>query len=277
MGFWESLFKPKAQKEDEAEKSARIMERLKARRGQETGKWLAIMENASKAPPPVGPPPTIEDIDKREVLDEVPYTPPLETQYTPLYAQEQPPERLPAGALGNQTVAGVEKFFTELKRQADEYNTNCQGGDFELMVNAPEYTFEKPHDESTYDDSKTLSIFKGSIVAQHWAMLVQGYEDRIEVYIISADEILNYTLNDIRNTGVSPFMLVESVLNEGKRVWSIEGTAVSEATMPALAQVLLGDLIRVDTGTMSESELFANAQGGLKLGVNVAQGYQAPA
>ncbi len=87
------------------------MERLKARRGQETGKWLALMEDASReAPAPTGPAPTIEDIDQREVLDEAPYVPPLAAQFAPMStstgnAAAPSTEEVEE----NRTVAGVEK------------------------------------------------------------------------------------------------------------------------------------------------------------------------
>ncbi len=39
-------------------------------------------------------------------------------------------------------------------------------------------------------------------------MLVQGYEEKIDVYVIAADEILNFTLNDIRKSGETAYMTV---------------------------------------------------------------------
>lgn len=95
MGFFDKLFKPKPQPEEESEDDAKkrsdeLMERLKMRRGQETGKWLLMMENASKEPPPAGPPPTIEGIDERQILEEQPYTPPIEAQFMSLSPDDNP-------------------------------------------------------------------------------------------------------------------------------------------------------------------------------------------
>lgn len=88
MSFFDKLFKAKSQPEEtedeEKKRSDELMERLKMRRGQETGKWLLMMENASKEPPPAGPPPTIEGIDHRQILDEKPYSPPIEAQFMSL-------------------------------------------------------------------------------------------------------------------------------------------------------------------------------------------------
>lgn len=271
MGFFANLFKPKSQPEEDANQSALMMERLKARRGQETGKWLALMENSNQVLPPSGPSPTIEDVDQRETLDEAPYVPPLEAQSANL-SDLGAPDAVPDGALENPTVAGVQKLFAEFQRQANEYNASADT-QLLLQVHQPEFTFE----ESTYESRNSIqkiNVFKGYIVAQHWAMLVQGYEDKVDIYIIAADEILNFTVNEIRKAGVTPFMTIESTMVDGKRLWNVSGTKISPDTLPLLAKELLGDLIRIASGTMSEEELFAEHQTGLKLGETVAQGYK---
>ncbi|MBS1955220.1 MAG: hypothetical protein JST89_13620 [Cyanobacteria bacterium SZAS-4] len=273
MGWLDNLFKPKAQPEEDANRSTLMMERLKARRGQETGKWLALMEDASReAPAPTGPAPTIEDIDKRDVLDEAPYVPPLAAQFAPMSDNISVAPSPTAEEEGNRTVAGVQMLFAEFQRQADEYNASADT-QMMLTVNHPTFTFEAPNYEESSNPSARISIFKGYVVAQHWAMLVQGYEEKIDVYVIAADEILNFTLNDIRNSGVSPYMTVESAMVDDRRVWNIAGTPISLDTIPLLSKELLGDLIRVSTGTMDESELFTDLKTKLKLGETVGKGY----
>lgn len=273
MGFFANLFKPKSQPEEDVDRSVLMMERLKARRGQETGKWLALMESGSRVPPPSGPPPTIEDVDKREILDEAPYVPPLEAQ---IACFSEPEAAAPDAARVNQTVAGVEKLFAEFQRQADEYNSSAVTSQLTLIVHPPEFTFEveEPNYEDSHDPVQKIGVFKGHVVAQHWALFVQGYEDKVDIYIISADEILNFTLNEIRKAGVIPFMTVESTMVDGKRLWNVGGTRICLDTLPLLAKELLGDLIRIATGTMSEEELFADYQTELKLGETVAHGYK---
>lgn len=273
MNFFANLFKPKSQPEEDVDRSVLMMEKLKARRGQETGKWLALMESGSRIPPPEGPPPTIEDVDQREILDEAPYVPPLEAQIASFSDVEG---AVPDGTRINQTVAGVKKLFAEFQHQADEYNTSAAATQLTLMVHPPEFTFEveEPNYEDSRDPVQKIGVFKGHIVAQHWALFVQGYEDNVDIYMISADEILNFTLNEIRKAGVTPFMTIESTMVDGKRLWNVSGTRICLDTLPLLAKELLGDLIRIATGTMSEEELFADYQTGLQLGETVAQGYK---
>ncbi|HEY9680043.1 MAG TPA: hypothetical protein V6C89_21575 [Drouetiella sp.] len=101
MSFFDKLFKAKSQPEEkvdeEKKRSDELMERLKMRRGQETGKWLLMMENAGKEPPPTGPAPTIEDVDERQVLDEKPYTPPIEAQFMSLAPEQGEGSVIPFG------------------------------------------------------------------------------------------------------------------------------------------------------------------------------------
>lgn len=72
-------------------------------------------------------------------------------------------------------------------------------------------------------------------------------------------------------------MTVESSMVDDRRVWNIGGTPISLETIPFLSKELLGDLIRVATGTMDESELFSDLKTKLKLGETVAHGYSSQA
>jgi hypothetical protein len=280
MGFLDKLFKPKAQSEEDANRSVEMMERLKQRRGQETGKWLTMMEHASEAPPELGPPSTIEDVDKRQILDEAPYSPPIESRYMALSPDQSgrnptapatPHSEVPT-AQHNETADWVNLLFAEFSRQAAAYNASAAGTDLVLTVRPPEFSYEAPH-YGQAQEPQTITVFKGHIATSHWAMLVQGYEDKIDIYVISADEILNFTMNDIRKSQVTPFMMIESSVVNSHRVWSVGGTAIGAETIPHLAKELLGDLVRIATGSMSEAELFADHSTELKLGETVAQGY----
>jgi hypothetical protein len=57
--------------------------------------------------------------------------------------------------------------------------------------------------------------------------------------------------------------------------WSLGGEAVPSSAVPHLAKELLGDLIRVSSGAMSESELFSTSKDKPQLGQNMGVGYTA--
>lgn len=270
MGFLDALFKPKDQSDEDAERSALIMRRLKSRHDSETGKWLALIQDPNEAPPPRGPAPSLVSLDRREVLNDAPYVPPVEAQYINI-AQETAAST--EAAPGNETVGWVNRLFAEFDRQASTFNSTAQGTELMMTVHTPSYTFESSSTSDVYDPYKKVSIFKGHVSTLHWAMLVQGTESKIDVYIISSDEILNFTINDIRQSQISPFFTLTSTKVDGHRVWNFGDTRVIAKAIPLLAKELLGDLIRVAAGTMSEDELFSDRGVELKLGETVAQGF----
>ena len=274
------FFKPRSQSAPQADASHRMLEALKERRGEETGKWLALMRDEVGVPV-LGPPPKLEDVDKRETINEAPYSPPLSAQYTettksrPSTAVAAPPSAPTAPAERNETVEWVKKLFQEFSGQALDFNATASGTELVMTVRPPEFTFETPH-YGDYDPQKKIKVFKGHIATTHWAMLVQGYNDKIDVYVIPSESILNFTLNDIRKSELSPFMTIDSTIVNGQREWTTSGHAVTPETLPLLAKELLGDLVRIGSGTMNESELFAHHATDLKLGETVAQGYEPP-
>jgi hypothetical protein len=277
------FFKPKSQPEQQADASSRMLRQLRARRGEETGKWLALMRDEVGVPV-LGPPPKLEDVDKRDTINETPYSPSLESQYAELNPKTirpgsvvAAPPKAPAStpAEKNETVDWVKKLFQEFSLQATEFNATASGTELVMTVRPPEFTFETPH-FGDYDPAKKIKVFKGHIATTHWAMLVQGYNDKIDVYVIPSESILNFTLNDIRKSELSPFMTIDSTLVDGHQVWTTSGHAVTPETLPLLAKELLGDLVRIGSGTMNESELFAHHTTDLKLGETVAQGYAPP-
>lgn len=269
MGFLDALFKPKDQSDEDAERSALIMRRLKSRHDSETGKWLALMQDPNETPPPRGPAPTLVSLDRREVVNDAPYVPPMEAQYTSLAVEGN----AQAVAHGNETVEWVNSLFAEFDRQSRTFNSTAEGTHLVMTVHPPSYTFESSSTIDKYDPYKKISIFKGHVSTLYWAMLVQGYESKIDVYIISADEILNFTINDIRQSQVSPFLSLQSSKVDGRRIWNFGETTITAQTIPLLSKELLGDLVRVAAGTMSEDELFTDHQTELKLGETVAQGF----
>jgi hypothetical protein len=278
MGIFGNLFKSDTQSEEEVKNSELVLERLKQRRGQETGKWLNLMRDP-KAAIKAGPPPTIEDIDLQDSVKEAPYTPPIESQYTTLAPGQSGVTTaakqgdVPKGEL----VEWVGKLFNEFARQAAEFNASATGTKLVVTVRNPVFTYEAPR-YGEYQAEKKVGMFKGHLATQIWAMWIQGYDDKTDVYVIPAEMVLKFTLDDIRKSDLTPFMTIDSKPGASGREWSIEGTVIPADSIEPLATELLGDLVRIATGQMDEAELFGNHSAGLKLGQNVAQGYvNAPA
>ena len=176
----------------------------------------------------------------------------------------------------NETIFWVNRLFKELSNLSAEFNATASGTDLVVNVQLPEITYESAHFGEAYDEHKKVELFKGHLATAHWAMLVQGSEGKIDVYMIAADQILNFTLNDIRKSQLSPFMRIASQKVDGHLRWNIDGEEIPAASIPLLCKELFGDLVRISSGAMGESELFAHHDKPLRLGETVAQGYEIP-
>ena len=275
MGIFGNLFKPQPPSEEEEKKSSAVLDNLRKRRGAETGKWLSLMMRDAENIPVPGPVSTPEGVDKRPVIKEAPYSPPVKAQYMtmsmPAVDVSLANEALPK----SQTVEWINRLFAEFAIQSAAFNSSAQGTHLIVTVHAPEFEMEKPI-PGEYTPEKKIAAFKGHLATLQWGMLVQGYQDKIDIYVVPSDKILNFMLHDIRKSSYAPFMTIDSTGIESKQEWHIAGSVITFDTIPLLAKELLGDLVRVASGSMDETELFGAHEKGLRLGETVGKGYEAP-
>jgi hypothetical protein len=277
VAFFANLFKPMTS--DQEKESEETIERLRRYRGKQTAEWLAqqdhqavinsVIHNGGVLPP-VKDPPKLEDVDKLDVYDSTVYEPPLEAMYTPISAAVNSAQQQPRK--GNSQVDWIETMFDEFTRCASEFDTNNNDQALMVSVSRPEYRYEASSYDTYIPDAK-ISLFKGHISTHSWGMLVQGHADTIDIYVLPAEKLLTFTLNNIQDKGFMPFMSITSAIVNEQLEWHIEDEVVSFEKLPLLAKELFRDLIRVASGKMQESELFANYSEGLKLGETVAKGY----
>lgn len=277
MAFFANLFKSNAV--DERRESQETMERLKKFRGKDTAQWLAQQDRQAiinhaiangGVLPPVAEPPKLEDVDKYEEDSSKPYQPPLEVMYTPISGAVNKAAQLPEKH--STQVDWIETIFDEFAKCSREFNAANQNQKMMVSVNRPQYSFQASGYDTYTSDAK-ISVFKGHISTYSWGMLVQGHNDTIEVYVVPSENLLAFTLNDVRDKGFQPFMVITSTLENGQFEWHIENEVVSFDKLPFLAKELFRDLIRIASGKMSDTELFASYSDGLKLGETVARGY----
>jgi len=279
MGLIANLFKAPPSEQDQ--NSQKILDHLKQYRGKQTARWLNeqeeqsainfVMNNGGVLPPPA--PLKIEDVDKYEVDDSPTYQPPIDAMYTPIPATDNPPRQLPS--TNNAQVDWIEKIFDEFVRCARDFNSSHTVQNLSVNVHRPEYSHEKSMYETYLPETKA-TLFKGHISTYSWGMLVQGHADTIEIYVVPADRLLSFTINDIHGRGFKPFMVINSVYVNNQLEWHIEDEIISFVKLPMLAKELFCDLIRVASGQMQEAEIFASYAKEVKLGETVAQGYSAP-
>jgi hypothetical protein len=277
MSFFANMFKAPAREDDK--QSEQVLQNLRKRRGSETGKWLAMQSHqdlvnqvmVNGVLPPMKNPPKLEDVDKVEIDNSPAYEPPVEATFTPIASvakrsESKQPQK------GNAQVDWIENIFDEFARCATEFNRTNTVPTLMVTVFRPEYKYESSTFD-TYVPEAKISVFKGHIATNKWGMLVQGHGNVIEIFVFPAENLLRYTLSDIRGTGFAPLMTINAILVSDQLEWHIEDQVVSSEKLPLLAKELFGDLIRIASGKMSDSELFANYSSGFKLGETIAQGY----
>ena len=276
MGIFGNLFNPQPMSEEEEKKSSAVIDNLRKRRGSETGKWLAMMMRDESNIPAPGPASTPAQVDQRAVIKEKPYEPPMRAQYTTMSMPAIDADLLSQELPKSESVDWVNRLFGEFAIQSAAFNSSAQGTHLIVTVHAPEFELEKARLQE-YNTERKVSSFKGHLATLQWGMLVQGLKDKIDIYIVPSEKILNFMLHDITKTSYEPFMVIDASETNGKQEWHIGGNVITFDTIPLLAKELLGDLVRVASGQMNESELFASRDQQLKLGENVAQGFAAPA
>jgi hypothetical protein len=279
MGLIANLFK--IQPSEQEKNSQKILDHLKQYRGNQTARWLNdqdeqsainfVMNHGGVLPPPA--PLKVEDVDKYEVDDSPTYQPPVEALYAASPAAEDSPRQLPSA--NNAQVDWIEKMFDQFALCAQNFNSTHTVQNLSVSIHRPEYSHEKSMYETYLPETK-VTVFKGHISTATWGLLVQGHADTIETFIIPSDQLLTFTINDIHGRGFQPFMVINSAYANDQLEWHIENEIISLGKLPFLAKELFCDLIRVTTGQMQESELFASYTGEMKLGETVAMGYTAP-
>jgi len=274
MGIFSNFFKSNSVPEDEIQESENVMRKLREKRQEATHEWVASIQDPGSLLPPsytkikIPPKPTIEDVDQREAEDSFVYTPPVEAMYTPF----DDDDTLGGLARAKNTSASdwVSRMFEEFERQGNVFNSSAQGTNLVVSIHPPQYT-EEVVSGGVYGQDTKVRFFKGYVSTSFWGMLLHGHHDKIDVYIVPAEAILQLTLSDISQSGFSPYLTIDSQVKNGEIDWHVGGGSISFSAIPNLAKELLADLIKVASGKIKGDELFAEHSGGLKLDQGAAQ------
>jgi len=217
-----------------SEASKVILDALKSRRGQETGKWLKAMVPESA----IAPPQQAQETTGASIYDE------MTTWMDALFKQ-----------------------FTEL---VFEFNKQAVGTDLLISYEKPKL-YEKKSDEFWY--KPVTKTYQGRLTTRQWALVVRGRDAKISIFVFPASMLLAFNADQDGEQDQPPFMEVVRADVNGINAWTIAGERAPLEAVPHLAKELLGDLIRVSSGAMAESELFTSHADAHKLGENLAVGY----
>lgn len=215
-----------------------VLSALKPRRGLETGRWLNTLNQQT------------ENAQERLFPVSAPSTNSIEDM-----------------------VHWVDELFKQFRDLAFEFNKTALNTGFLITVEPPEM-----HDQFAPNDSvaPAIRIYRGRLTSGQWALGIIGQIDKISVYMIPTSMLLAFAAGQLGDKDFAPFMEFVSANTDIAPSWTIGGQAAPLSTIPYLAKEMVGDLIRVASGVMSESELFASSSDNLQLGENLAVGYSKP-
>lgn len=175
----------------------------------------------------------------------------------------------------------LDKIFDQFEIYASRLNQTAKGTDLIVSISRPSINGKK-QEHSLYgeDDEQNKAseiICEGHLTTRFWAMLLRSTVAKVEVFVIPAEMLLAFSTHNLDESSYKPLLILESEWQDGQLIWHIAGAAISIDKAAILAKELFGDLVRVASGKMSESELFAHPMQELSLGENLAMGYQLPA
>lgn len=166
----------------------------------------------------------------------------------------------------------VDTLFNCFDDMAKAFNQSAQGTD--LVVSCEPPTWPDAYSQHTAVPNRQDIEFRGHLATRYWALILRGYQGKVSVFLMPAANLLGFRNNVIKEADFPPFMDIETSYENDQVVWKSSGHEISFEMLPTIARELLGDLVRVASGKMSEDELFGHYHEELKLGKNVAVGYQ---
>lgn len=221
-----------------SENSRTILAALSTRRGQETGRWLMGLQAEAGAS--------------------------IAVAATPAAAAG-------AGVGGSgfdEVVTLIDSLFKEFAELSFEFNKSAVGTELMVGWEQPELS-QKKTDEVWYRPVE--KTYSGRLTTRQWAMVVRGSDKKVSIYLLPSSILLAFSLG--QDDKASPFM---EIVHVGPGQWTIGGENAPMTGIYPLAKELLGDLIRVSSGVMTEDELFApHLAEKPVLGQNLAVGFDA--
>lgn len=202
---------------DISSSSREVLRELQSRRGQETGRWL------------------------KGLAQEVSSQAPKEASPSPVSIFEA-------------LASWMDTLFDQFLRLTFEFNKSSTG--VELLVTCDRPTVREKKNEDVWYKPVT-KIYQGRIATRQWALLVTGKDGRISIHMLPAAMVLAFNTGELSDQECQPLMTAELSNVGGKNCWIISGEVAPMETIPRLAKELFGDLIRVASGVLDDSELSA--------------------
>jgi hypothetical protein len=166
------------------------------------------------------------------------------------------------------TVVWMDALFNEFSNLSYEFNKSAFGSDLLISLTRPSIAEMKSTEEWYRSGSSTC---QGRLTTTRWALILRGVNNKIDIFLLPCSMLLAFTAGQLDDSSYPPY--TELTRSPDAQFWTVGGEQVPFSTVSLFAKELLGDLIRVSSGVMAQSEIFAPESTPPVLGTNLAMGF----
>lgn len=157
-------------------------------------------------------------------------------------------------------VKWMGKLFDEFELYALEFNRNAAGTD--LIVTCSPVNLENTTPEN--------DVFEAHVSTRFWALAFDASSKKVDVYLMPATLLLAFTTNRIEETEYKPFITIQATRHVDRYFWTIDQQLITFEMLAKLARELFGDLIKVASGNMKETEVYGTTGDDASSGIAAA-------
>jgi hypothetical protein len=168
----------------------------------------------------------------------------------------------------DETVVWMDALFNEFSNLSYEFNKSAFGSDLLISLTRPTIAETKSTEEWYRLSNRTC---QGRLTTIHWALILRGVNSKIDIFLLPSSRVLAFTAGQLEDSSYPPY--TELTRSPDAQFWTVGGEQVPFSAVSLFAKELLGDLIRVSSGVMAQSELFAPENTPPVLGKNLAMGF----
>jgi hypothetical protein len=150
-------------------------------------------------------------------------------------------------------VLAIEMLFKQFTICAEKLNENQAYHLFTASVFSPQYSYDKST-IAIYSAQERMSFFKGYVSTINWALLIQGNLDKVEVALVSSENLLRYMTDELPVKNLTPLMVATVSIVDNVASWQIGQEVILPASLPQFARRLFSHLIRVACGDLTGSQ-----------------------
>jgi hypothetical protein len=242
MGLIADLFQRKSVPQEKVDSSLKMLDRLKANAGAETGKYLSLMIDPRQIPQR-SEPSTIADLDDKPLAPTGTYVPPTNAVVYQSAAFTAYEAGADTSAMSDPIAAGVNLFFDEFARVASQHNANAKDPQCAIGIERPTRRNE------TLAGGKEESILHACLHTANWGLFFFGCGPDLNIYLLPFEKGSSLAYKDVQSDGGTPFLSVTTSTAAAGLQWFVAGRLFTRDHIPNLSKQLLEDLTHAESNS----------------------------